>query len=144
MMLVRGSVSRTVRYRCPDAGPEQVDRLLGLVDLAERVAELAGGVDTVLVHGGDPLTIPERARLLLARALLDEPPLLVFDHLDADLGQDGRIIMRRLLADYPGVVILASDDPDQIIAPTHVWQPGGVHRITQPSSEGRWRSGRAS
>ena len=144
MMLVRGSVARTVRYRCPDTGPEEVDRLLGLVDLAERVAELARGADTILIHGGEPLTIPERARLLLARAILDEPPLLVFDHLDADLGQDGRATMRRLLADYPGVVILASDDPDQIITPTQVWRPDGFHRITQPLSVGRRRSERAS
>ena len=144
MMLVRGSVSRTVRYRCPDTGPEEVDRLLGLVDLAERVAELARGADTILVHGGEPLTIPERARLLLARAILDEPPLLVFDHLDADLGQDGRATMRRLLAHYPGVVILASDDPDQIITPTQVWRPDGVHRITQPLTVSRRRSERAS
>lgn len=144
MMLVRGSVSRTVRYRCPDAGPEEVDRLLGLVDLAERVAELARGADTILVHGGEPLTIPERARLLLARAILDEPPLLVFDHLDADLGQDGRATMRRLLADYPGVVVLASDDPDQIITPTQVWRPDGVHRISQPLSAGSRRSEWAS
>jgi ABC-type multidrug transport system fused ATPase/permease subunit len=140
MMLVRGSVSRTVRYRCPDTSPEEVDRLLELVDLTERVAELAGGADTILVHGGDPLTIPERARLLLARAILDEPPLLVFDHLDADLGHDGRTVMRRLLADYPGVVILASDDPDQIITPTLLWRPDAVHPITQPPSDGRSRS----
>jgi ABC-type multidrug transport system fused ATPase/permease subunit len=144
MMLVRGSVSRTVRYRCPDTGPQEVDRLLGLVDLAERVAELSRGADTILVHGGEPLTIPERARLLLARAILDDPPLLVFDHLDADLGQDGRAAMRRLLADYPGVVILASDDPEQIITPTQVWRPDGIHRITQPLSVGRRRSERAS
>ena len=42
MMLVRGSVSRTVRYRCPNAGPEELDRLLRLVDLAERVGGLRG------------------------------------------------------------------------------------------------------
>jgi ABC-type transport system involved in cytochrome bd biosynthesis fused ATPase/permease subunit len=137
-------VSRTLRYRRPDIGPEAVDRLLGLVDLAERVAELESGADTILVHGGEPLTIPERARLFLARAILDNPPLLVFDHLDADLGQDGRATMRRLLADYPGVVILASDDPDQIIPPTQVWRTDGVHRITQPLSMGRRRSERAS
>jgi ABC-type multidrug transport system fused ATPase/permease subunit len=129
MMLVRGSVSRTVRYRRPDTGPHEVTRLLTQVDLARRVAELAHGADTLLVHGGEPLTIPERARLLLARAILDDPPLLVFDHLDADLGTAGRTTMRRLLAHYPGVVILASDDPDQIITATHTWRPDGVHRI---------------
>jgi ABC-type ATPase involved in cell division len=129
MMLARGSVSRTVGYRCPGTSPEQVNRLLAQVDLAERVAQLPKGADTVLVHGGQPLTIPERARLLLARAILDDPPLLVFDHLDADLGREGRATMRRLLAGYPGVVIMAGDDPTQILTPTLIWRPGDVQRI---------------
>jgi ABC-type multidrug transport system fused ATPase/permease subunit len=136
MRLVRGSVSRNVRYRCPDTGPEEADRLLAEVDLADRVAGLAKGADTILVHGGEPLTIPERARLLLARAMLDNPPLLVFDHLDADLGAEGRTTMRRLLAGYRGVVILASDDPGQIVTPTHHWRPEGVHRIAPTLSVG--------
>ena len=141
MMLVRGTVSRTVRYRCPETDPGEVNRLLAEVDLADRLAELEEGADTLLVHGGEPLTIAERARLLLARAILDDPPLLVFDHLDADLGKDGRSTMRRLLADYPGVVILASDDPDQIVTPTHVWRRDGVHRIAPtPTLGGRRRS----
>jgi ABC-type multidrug transport system fused ATPase/permease subunit len=134
MMLVRGSVSRTVGYRCPGTGAEQVDRLLAQVDLAERVARLPKGADTVLVNGGQPLTIPERARLLLARATLNDPPLLVFDHLDADLGREGRVTMRRLLAGYPGVVVLASDDPDQILGPTLVWRRSGVQRIAPAKS----------
>lgn len=132
MMLVRGTVSRTVAYRCPDTGPDEINRLLRKVDLADRVAELARGADTVLVHGGEPLTIPERARLLLARAILDHPPLLVFDHLDADLGNDGRDTMRKLLAAYPGVVILASDNPEQIVTPTHTWRPDEVHQPAPP------------
>jgi ABC-type multidrug transport system fused ATPase/permease subunit len=143
MMLGRGTLARTVAYRCPGAGADEVNRVLESVDLAGRVAELARGANTVLVHGGEPLTIPERARLLLARAMLDNPTLLVFDHLDADLGKDGRTIMRRLLATYPGVVILASDDPEQIITPTNLWGPDGVHRLTQPLTMGR-RSRQAS
>ena len=38
MMLVRGSVSRTVRYRCPNAGPEELDRLL-----SGQVCKFVGG-----------------------------------------------------------------------------------------------------
>jgi ABC-type multidrug transport system fused ATPase/permease subunit len=136
MMLVRGTVSWTVRYRSPETGPDEVDRLLEEVGLKGLLAELVQGADTLLVHGGEPLTIDQRARLLLARALLDEPPLLVFDRLDADLGTDGRGTMRRLLADYPGVVVLASDDPHQIVSPTHFWRPGGVHRIAPASAVG--------
>lgn len=126
MMLVRGTVARMVRYRSPDTGAEEVDRLLAEVGLADCVAKLPQQADTVLVHGGEPLTIPERARLLLARAILNQPPLLVFDNLDADLGKDGRDTMRRVLINYPGVVILASDDPDLIVTPTRVWRPETV------------------
>jgi ABC-type protease/lipase transport system fused ATPase/permease subunit len=143
MMLARGTVSRTVAYRCPGTRTEQVEQLLDAVELTDRLAELPEGADTLLVHGGDPLTIPERARLLLARAILDDPPLLVFDHLDADLGTDGRAIMRGLLAAYPGVVILASDDPKQTITPTHLWQPDALTRIAAPQTPGG-RPGRAT
>ncbi len=133
MMLVRGSVSRNVRYRCPETGEEEAARLLAAVGLARRIAELPQGTQSGLVHGGEPLTIPERARLLLARSLLNEPPLLVLDHLDADLGADGREVLRKILTDYPGVVVLASDDPDLVVA-THVWRPDEAVP-TRPSHE---------
>lgn len=107
-----------------------LDRLLEEVGLSDRMAELEEGADTLLVHGDQPLAIPEWARLLLARAIVDDPPLLVFDHLDADLGKDGRTTMRKLLTNYPGVVILASDDPERIVTPTHIWRTDGVHRPT--------------
>lgn len=139
MMLVRGTVSRTVRYRSPDTAADEVSRLLQAVELADRVAELSQGADTVLVHGGEPLTIPERARLLLARAILGDPPLLVFDHLDADLGKEGRSTMRSLLETYPGVVILASDEPEAIVTPTHLWRPQGVQRLTPTLAVGKRR-----
>lgn len=143
MMLVRGTVSRTVAYRCPDTDPEEINRLLEAVGLAGRVSELVRGTETLLVNGGEPLTIPERARLLLARAMLDHPPLLVFDRLDADLGRDGRTTMHRLLADYPGVVMIAADDADEILTPTHVWRPDDAHPIIAPLPLGR-RSQRPS
>lgn len=122
MMLVRGTVSRNVRYRSPEASAEQVDQALATVGLSQRVAEFADGVDTRLVHGGEPLTVSERARLLLARAILDDPPLLVLDDLDADLGADGRDMLSDLLRSYPGVVLLTRDDPDLVEA-TQVWRP---------------------
>ena len=89
----------------------------------------------MLTGGGEPLAIPERGRLILARALFDSPPLLVFDHLDADLGREGRATMRQLLQDYPGVVVVASDAPGEIITPTRVWRPersAGLQATAEP------------
>jgi len=79
------------------------------------------------------LTIPERARLQLARAILDNPALLVCDPFNAELDNDAQDTMSRLLEHYPAVVILASDNPEQIITATHTWRPDGAHRITPRS-----------
>lgn len=136
MMLVRGSVSRNVCYRCPDAPEEQVDQVLATVGLAHRLAELPEGINTRLVQGGEPLTISERARLLLARAILNEPPLLILDDLDSDLGSDGREVLHRILCDYPGVVVLTSAAPDLVVA-TQVWRPdspASSDPLTQPAA----------
>lgn len=130
MMLARTTITRAVSYRASEAVASESARLLHLVGLQERVHELPQGEDTVLYHGGEPLTIPERARLTLARALLNDPPLLVFDHLDADLGRDGRATMKQLLRGYPGVVIVTSDAPEEIIEPTLIWRPHGPELST--------------
>ena len=122
MMLAPTSIRRAVCYRSAGTSAAEADRLLALVGLAERVGGLPRGAGTMLTHGGEPLTIPERARLTLARALFATPALLVFDHLDADLGRDGRATMREVLQDYPGVVVLASDDPWAVVTPTWVWR----------------------
>jgi len=121
MRLERTSISRAVRYRHPDAAAESVGDMLSRVGLAERVAGLPGGEKALLRQGGEPLTLPERARLLLARAAFGQPPLLVLDHLDAEIGQAGRAEMREVLREYPGVVLLASDTPEDVMAPTRRW-----------------------
>jgi len=121
MRLERTSISRAVRYRHPDAAAESVGDMLSRVGLAERVASLPGGEKALLRQGGEPLTLPDRARLLLARAVFGQPPLLVLDHLDAEIGKAGRDEMRDVLHDFPGVVLLASDRPEDVMTATRRW-----------------------
>lgn len=124
MRLERTTVARAVRYRQPGGDATAVGALLTRVGLAERVARLPDGERARLRQGGEPLSPPDRARLLLARAMFGEPPLLVLDHLDAELGQHGREVLRDVLADYPGVVLLASDTPEDVLTPTRQWNVG--------------------
>src|SRR5262245_26578505 len=124
----RTSVRRAVGYRAATPPGDEVYELLDKVGLTDRVRALPDGIETILVRGGEPLTLPDRARLALARALFNEPPLLVFDHLDADLGQEGRAVMRALLRDYPGVVVAATDIPDEIMETTLIWNHSKVTR----------------
>ncbi|WP_425563769.1 hypothetical protein, partial [Prauserella alba] len=118
--LERGTIARAVRYRHP-ASTEPVAAELAAVGLAERVRNLPKGERTTLRRGGEPLLLPERARLQLARARYRRPPLLVLDHIEEQLGAGGADLLRALLADYPGVVVLATEVPEQVVGEYEVW-----------------------
>lgn len=134
LSLGRSAIATHVLYRAPDAPPEAADELLRRVGLDERVADLPKGAKTVLTHGGTPLNVSERARLQVARALLNDPALLVIDHLDGDLGADGCAMLRGVLADYPGIVLIAADLADSVVVPTKRWTATGVHGSSLRSS----------
>lgn len=116
----RGTIARAVRYRHPESDVS-VAPALRAVGLDERVEALPERERTKLRRGGEPLSLPERARLQLARAFYRLPPLLVFDHIDDQLGVDGRAVLRDLLADYTGIAILATDSADEIVPEHQIW-----------------------
>lgn len=139
--LQRGTISRIVRYRHRGAG-ETVAQVLDRVGMAERVARLPEGDATRLKRGGEPLSINERALLKIAGAVAGNPPLLVLDHVDDQLDARDRPILRRILADYPGCVILRSASPHELLeryevynvdelAPTLVVAPSVLHARIQ-------------
>ncbi|GAA4287298.1 ABC transporter ATP-binding protein [Georgenia daeguensis] len=119
-VLERGTVARAVRYRDPES-TASVPEVLEAVGLTGRVAALDRGERTVLRRGGEPLTVSERMRVLLARAVYGEPALVVLDRVDTRLGQGGGEVIDRLWLEYPGVIVAASDAPDALPGAVTVW-----------------------
>jgi len=70
-----------------DADRERLDAAAALTGLDEVVAALPAGWDTRVGHGGVGLSVGQRQRLALTRALVADTPLVVLDepsaHLDA-------------------------------------------------------------
>lgn len=117
----RGTISRAVRYRRPDLSEDETAAALARVELADRVAGLPKRERTILQRGGEPLSASDRAKLQLARATLGDPPLLLLNHIDFDLGAEGRGILASVLDSYPGVAIIASDHPENLVPKYSVW-----------------------
>ena len=116
----RGTIGRVVRYRVPNSTAPAAEHL-ARVGLDAIVANLPDGERTQLRRGGEPLTPDQRARLKLARAIADDPPLLILDKLDDQLDPSGRSVLRQVLASYPGCVVVRSSGPTALMDTYDVW-----------------------
>ncbi len=93
-------MARALPQATPTAVRSQLARFGLDADRAEtRVADLSGG---------------ERARLLLALATREAPPLLILDEPTNHLDLDARDALVRALADFPGAVVLITHEPDLV------------------------------
>ena len=84
-MLFRMSIADNIRYGRFEAGDEEVleaARMAGLASLLERMPE---GLETEIGERGVELSMGERQRVLLARAFIARPAILLLDEATANL-----------------------------------------------------------
>ncbi|MDX2091422.1 MAG: ATP-binding cassette domain-containing protein [Kofleriaceae bacterium] len=84
--VIRGSVLANLRFHRRDRELPDVEAVVRSVGLADTIARLPDGLATELAPSGAPLSTSEVRRLLLARALIAEPRLLLIDGVLDDLG----------------------------------------------------------
>jgi ABC-type multidrug transport system fused ATPase/permease subunit len=119
--LLRGTVERNVRYRSPRADDAEVERVAALCGLPEVLLDLPDGWLTDVGNGGSQLSSGQRARILLARAALDRPPVLVLDEAEAHLSGVGVDVLDRLLADHSGTALIVTHRRDVVARCDVVW-----------------------
>lgn len=103
----------------PSASDGQMTEVLGAVGLGDWIDGLDHGLSTVLAGGGSGLSGGQRRRLLLARALLTDAPILLLDEPTEHLDVNGRAEILALLDGRPlpgprpsRTVILVRHDAD--------------------------------
>ena len=119
--LLRGTIDRNLRYRCPDAPQAEIERVKALCGLDTLLEELPEGAATRLAEGGANLSPGQRQRIALARAIVGQPRLLLLDEAESNLDPQSALALDRVLSGYRGTVLMVTHRPDRLATADRIW-----------------------
>jgi ABC-type multidrug transport system fused ATPase/permease subunit len=144
--LFRESVRDNIRYGRFDATDEEIVAAAERAGLASLLKRLPQGLETEIGEGGITLSVGERQRILLARAFVARPRVLILDEATANLdflteasvkealailGQGRTMITiahrRSMLTDVDRVIVIRDGAIEQEGSPEELLRSGGFY-----------------
>jgi ATP-binding cassette subfamily B protein len=108
--LFSGTVASNLRYGKPDATEEEMWEALAVAEAAEFVAAMPGGLHARIAQGGTNVSGGQRQRLAIARALVRQPEVYLFDDSFSalDLATDARLRARLVPWTFGATVLVVA------------------------------------
>jgi ATP-binding cassette, subfamily B, bacterial len=96
--LFHDTIRANLRYAAPDASDAELWSALESAQIADLVASLPDGLETVVGDRGYRLSGGEKQRLAIARVLLKAPSIVILDEATAHLDSESEVAVQRALA----------------------------------------------
>ena len=77
--LFSGSIADNLRFGKPDATDEEIDRALSISQAKVFVERMPDGIESPISQGGTNVSGGQRQRLAIARAVIKDAPICIFD-----------------------------------------------------------------
>ena len=120
--LIGGTIGENILVNNPSAGSERLNQIIDAVGLRRFVDESESGVETPILDNGWRLSEGIRRRMALARALITNGKLVVFDEPTESFDAAGVKVVHNILgtlAKAGSTIIIMSHDP-KIVQGKHV------------------------
>jgi subfamily B ATP-binding cassette protein MsbA len=96
-ILFHDTVRANIAYGSPGASQEGIERAARAAYAHEFIVQLPQGYDTLVGERGTQLSGGQRQRLAIARAILRDPPILVFDEATSALDTESERVVQRAI-----------------------------------------------
>lgn len=136
-ILLHDSIVHNVTLGDPALSNEDAQRALVAAGAWEFVSKLAEGMDTVVGERGGKLSGGQRQRIVIARALVNNPRLLILDEATSALDRDSEEAIRQTMESLKGqlTILAISHNRAMVQAADHVYQlsDGRAQRLDDAS-----------
>ncbi len=96
--LFRASIAENIAYARPEATFDEIVSAARAAAIHDRILGLPDGYQTVVAERGQTLSVGERQRIALARALLADPKVLILDEPTSALDEENEQIVAQTLS----------------------------------------------
>ncbi len=100
VQLMKGTIRDNIRYGKPDASQEAVEEAAKIAQAHDFIMTLPDQYDTDVGEGGSSLSGGQRQRVAIARTLLVQPSMLIFDDSMSAVDAETEVKIRQALRPY--------------------------------------------
>lgn len=108
-ILFNDTVRSNIAYGLTDCPPERITQAAQAANAHDFIAQLPLGYDTIIGERGTKLSGGQRQRISIARALLKNPPIMIFDEATSSLDSESEMLVQeaieRLMKNRTSIVI---------------------------------------
>lgn len=151
--LLRGSIAMNLRYRSGRVSDEEIERVVQVCNLDSILERFPDRERARLGEGAPELSTGEAQRIMIARAMVGRPSILILDDVDSHLDAESAASIAGELRAYEGTVLMTSSSPVLRRAATEVWRlqkgrliaelgPGTPIDVVRDNKEDEGKAGR--